>query len=186
MHLISVSSLLHWHAQDRVISGIKNYYENHSNENDIDVVFHIVGEGPEIASLKKLTTELNFEDKVIFHGFKINEELNKLFAQSHVAVGSLGHNRINLKISNTLKSREYFARGVPFILSGLDEDFPENLPYVKYIPLDESPVNIDSVIEFYKNISNNFPSYPSLIRKYAKENLTWDLKIKKVMKLMEN
>jgi len=46
-----------------------------------------------------------------------------------------------------LKTREYAARGIPFMYSEIDSDF-ENKPYVlKAIP-DESPIDIEQIVNF--------------------------------------
>lgn len=186
LHLVSVSGLMNWHACDRVITGMKNYYIDGKQENKIDVCFHIVGEGPEKANLEKMVAAAHLEDKVIFHGFKTKAELNEVFNECHLALGSLGAHRKNLTADSALKNREYFARGLPFVLAMNDADFPAHLPFVKYVAGDESPIDIASLIEFYKNIAERYPDYPALIRKYAEENLTWDSKIRQVLSSLYN
>lgn len=185
LHLISVSSLLPWHACDRVIKGIEEYYQNSDRENKIDVFLHIVGDAANSKEFKRTVENSNIADKVVFHGFKIKSELDEIFDKCHLAIGTLGMHRINLHAASSLKNREYFARGMPFFLSTDDADFPEKLPFVKYVPSDDSAIDIDSVIEFYKSILNKYPNYPGLIRKYAEENLTWESKIKQVLKAVQ-
>ena len=46
-----------------------------------------------------------------------------------------------------MKNREYAARGIPFIYSETDSDF-DNKPYVLKGPADESPTNIQDIIDF--------------------------------------
>lgn len=185
LHLVSVSSLMPWHGYDRIIFGIKNYYQNGLKKDKLNVIFHIVGEGSELENLRKITTNANLQDKIIFHGFKIKRDLYDVFDKCHIAIGTLGMHRIKLHTSSSLKNREYFSRGLPFILSTIDTDFPNDSPFIKYVPSDESPIDIDALIEFYKNILDKYPNYPSLIRKYAEENLTWESKIKQVLEAIK-
>jgi hypothetical protein len=69
--------------------------------------------GDEI-NLKNLASRLRINDHIIFHGFVHGKELDRLFEQNHIAVGSLGIHRIGLNQLSILKAREYCARGIPF------------------------------------------------------------------------
>lgn len=179
LNIIGVANISFWHGYDRVIEGLAEYYkDNH----DIEVYFHVVGDGPEINNLKKLTEKLNLKKYVIFHGTKIGKELDELFNIAHLAISSLGLHRIDMdKGSNPLKNREYFARGVPFIVSKKDPDFPESCPYLFIIPSGDSPVNIKDIISFYKKFEKNYPKYAKKMRKYAEKNLCWETKLKKLL-----
>ncbi|MEI3231140.1 MAG: hypothetical protein V8S24_07840 [Gordonibacter pamelaeae] len=69
--------------------------------------------------MEKLVSELKLEDFIVFAGAATGSKLDAFFDDADVAVGSLGlHNRGFLGL--TMKSREYCARGIPFIYS-----FPE-------------------------------------------------------------
>ncbi|EKF50161.1 glycosyltransferase [Thermosipho africanus H17ap60334] len=177
LNLIGVASVSIWHGFDRVIKGLSDYY---LKNNDKEVFFHIVGNGPEINNLKKITKELSLEKYVVFHGFKDGNELDNLFDKSHIGIGSLAIHRIGLYKVCALKNREYCARGIPFIIASFDEDFPENFEYVLRIPQNDESVDIKKVIEFYDSIKHK--NYREEMRQFARENLTWEVKIEPLIK----
>ena len=68
----------------------------------------------------------------------------------------------------TLKNREYAARGIPFIYSETDSDF-DHKPYVLKAPADETPIDIQEIVKFYKHLSFS----PQKIRDSIKD-LSWE------------
>ena len=184
LHLVGVANVTYWHGYDRVITGLAQYYSKKNNDSIPKVYFHIVGDGREIKHLKSLTEQLNISQYVIFHGIKQGKELDEIMNICHVGIGSIGIHRKNLSINSELKAIEYCARGVPFIATGTDEDFPPDFRYRLQISADESPVNIEEVIRFYETIRNE--NYINSMRKYAEENLSWQVKLKPIVaKLLE-
>lgn len=175
INLIGVATIHPWHGYDRLINGLINYYKQ--KESSILVYFHIVGEGvPEIINnYKELTTQNKLENYIIFHGPKFGLDLDNLFDLADLGIGSLARHRSDITKIKTLKNREYAARGVPFIYSEIDEDF-ENKPYIYKVPADESAVNINEIIHFYKN--NHLD--PKTIRSSIESTLSW----KKQMQLV--
>lgn len=89
------------------------------------------------------------EEYIILHGARHGKELDDLFEQADMAIGSLARHRSGIIHIKTLKNREYAARGLSFIYSEIDSDF-ENKPYILKAKADESPIDIDQIIEFYK------------------------------------
>ena len=65
----------------------------------------------------------------------------------------LGCHRKGVVLSSTLKSREYWAKGLPFIT---ECEFPPEVQkisqYILKVPYDESPIDIEKVIEFHDNL----------------------------------
>jgi len=175
-NLISIANVGLWHGYDRIIKGLHEYYKKNLAK---EVYYHCVGEGPELENLKNLVKELKLEKYVIFHGTKTGEELDKIVDDSDVAFGSLGLHRIGA--GNPLKSREYCARGIPFVKSYLDPDFPDSFPFALNIPNDDTPVDIDKVINWYEDLTKKHSDYSLEMRKYAEENLSWDAKMKPVI-----
>lgn len=178
INLLSIANVAFWHGYDRIIKGLYEYYKKNPKK---AVYYHCVGEGPELENLKNLVKELKLEKYVIFHGTKVGEELDEIVDKSHVAFGSLGNHRKGLYSDSALKNREYCARGIPFVIASDDQDFPKSFPYVFRIPQDDSPVDIDKVINRYEDLSKEHPDYSLEMRKYAEENLSWDAKLKPVI-----
>ncbi len=175
--LIAVAGLGYWHGYDRVIKGI---YEHKKKNKKKNILFHIVGDGKEKTRLIDLAQDLDVKDSIIFHGSKTGKELDIIFNSAHVAVSTIGWHRMGIKKSSTLKSREYCARGIPFIMEGEDDGFIGNFPFLYKIVSDETAVNIDDIIGFYNSIK--IKEYSHLMRKYAEENFSWHKKLGPVTK----
>nr|WP_321378899.1 glycosyltransferase family 1 protein [uncultured Bacteroides sp.] len=175
LNLICVAEIHTWHGFDRLIKGLAEYYKK---DRKIKVLFNIVGEGDpvEIAKLKAITIKEKMEEYVIFHGSKSGKELDDLFEKADMGIASLARHRSNITYIKTLKNREYAARGIPFIYSEIDEDF-EDMPYIIKAPANEEPIDIKTVVDFYKK--QKF--YPEQIRKSIEETLSWTSQMKKVL-----
>jgi glycosyltransferase involved in cell wall biosynthesis len=187
INLIGVAVITFWHGYDRLIKGLIDYYKNAENKKII--IFNIVGEGVELDKLKKMVVINKLEDKVIFHGKKFGKDLDNLFDKCDIAVGSLGIHRINLSYVSTLKAKEYFARGIPFIKSHKEIDFTnETSKYFLEFPGDESNIEIQRIIDFYsKNfINNDIYKLRDNMREYAVKNFTWNIKIRPVIDYLKS
>jgi hypothetical protein len=182
INFISVSSLKKWHAYERFIEGIALYAKK---ENAMPVRFHIVGYGPEYEKLTQLAEKLNVNKQVVFHSFKTGKQLDDIYNQSHIAIGTLGFHRIGINNSSSLKNREYFARGLPIIVSTPDKDMPGDLPFVKYVPAGEEPINIEDMVRFAHEVYI-IPDLNHLVRDYAEENVTWKSKIRTVLNYLND
>jgi hypothetical protein len=177
INFISVSSLKKWHAYERIIAGISLYLKT---SGALHVHFNIVGNGPEYAKLVALTDELKLNDFITFHDFKTGKELDLIYEENDVAIGTLGFHRIGITNSSSLKNREYLARGLPIVLSTKDQDMPDGLPFVKYVPEGEEPVQIAELVKFAQEIYKR-PKVNEAIRSYAEVHVSWKSKIKTVL-----
>lgn len=181
LHLIGVAEVHIWHAFDRVITGIGEYYKHGGKR---EVYFHIVG-GVHPAErykpcqwhpgLQAIIDKYGIQDKIIFHGTMFGDELTAIFNQCQFAIGSLGRHRSGITVIKTLKNREYATRGIPFIYSEQDSDF-DMQPYVMKAPADESPIDIQKIVDFL----GHFTMQPADIRKTV-EHLTWKIQMQKVI-----
>ncbi len=178
LHLLCVANVSRWHGLDRLFRGLATYNETPK------VILHIAGDGAELPHLQQLTDELGISDRVVFHGFITGEALDALFDQCHLAVGSLGNHRKGLTQTSELKGREYCARGIPYITACGDPDFPADFPYILHLPPDESPIKIDQVLAFAKEVCAD-PDHPQRMRRYAEEHLDWSVKMKKLKGFLE-
>jgi hypothetical protein len=181
INFISVSSLKKWHAYERFIAGLASYIQH---PNAVPVHFNIIGNGPEFGKLVNLTNELRLNEYVTFHNFKTGKELDAIYQQNHVAIGTLGFHRIGITNSSSLKNREYFGRGLPIVISTPDKDMPEELPYVKYVPEGEQPLDIQQIVTFAQSVYQN-PNVNREIRQYAEEHVSWASKIKTVLEYID-
>lgn len=182
LHLIGVAEVHIWHAYDRLIFGLGEYYRNGGQR---DVIFHIVGgvhphqryeDCVYHPGFQNIIDKYGIQDKVVFHGPLFGDDLTAVFNQCQFAVGSLGRHRSGITVIKTLKNREYATRGIPFIYSEQDSDF-DHQPYIIKAPADESPINILQIVDFI----DHFDMRPRDIRKTV-EHLTWRIQMEQVMK----
>jgi hypothetical protein len=181
LHLIGVAEVHPWHGFDRVMTGIGEYYSHHPSAiiHQKDVYFHVVG-GVHPHHMKNCFEPIlekypDIKDKIFFHGTQFGKELDDIFNQCQFAIGSLGRHRSGITVIKTLKNREYATRGIPFIYSEQDSDF-DHQPYVLKAPADESPVDIQQIIDFM----DHFKMKPDEIRKTV-EHLTWKIQMQRVL-----
>lgn len=175
--LIGVALVSDWHGYDRVLKGMANY------AGDLALRFHIVGNGPEIPSLQRLADELELGDRVIFHGFKTGQDLSTLYEMCDIAVSTLAIHRTGLSEHCCLKSREYCARGIPFIYAGEDADFPNEFKFALRMPLSDEPLDVQLVVDFFCQLSHT-SNCAGQMRDYAKNHLDWGIKMAELKKAL--
>ena len=170
----SVSICSYWHGIDRVINSLVEYKKSGGKEK---IIFNVVGKGAETLNLKKIVEDNPIiKDIVIFHGFKLEKDLEKIYNETDIAVGSLGIHRIKgLKSVRPLKNREYTAKGIPFIISFNDPDFVDK-KFVYKISNNEELFDFKKIIDWYEKLKTT----PEEIREYAK-SFSWDIQMKKVI-----
>lgn len=178
LHVIMVAGVCFWHGVDRFIRGMHEY------TGDTSIILHVVGDGPALSDLRSLTDELNLKNNVIFHGFKSGKDLDDMFDISHIALDALAGFRKGLTESSSLKSREYCARGIPFIRTDKDPDISEKWEYIQMVPADESPIDMNTVISFADKVLAD-PEHPQKMRKFAEERLDWLAKMKVLKEFLE-
>lgn len=178
LHILCVANLHYWHGIDRFLNGLKNY------NGPKQIYFHIVGEGHEYPHLKSLVQDFNLESHVIFHGFKSGADLDAMFDQCHIALGSLGGFRINMHEMSSLKSAEYCARGIPFVIAAVAVDFPNEWDYILHVPETEEPIDIESVVAFADNVCSD-PNHVKIMREYAESHLDWLPKMRILKEFLE-
>ena len=180
LHLIGVAEVHFWHGFDRMVAGIGEYYKNGGHR---DVYFHIVGgvhpaymrDLPQAPGFQTLIDKYGIGGKILFHGTLFGQQLDDVFNQCQFAIGSLARHRSGITVIKTLKNREYATRGIPFIYSEQDSDF-DNQPYIIKAPADESPIDIQQILDFM----SSFDMEPDSIRKTV-EHLAWKNQMQKVI-----
>ncbi len=167
LNLIGVAEIHKWHGFDRVVKGLANYY---ARPRSYTVRFHVVGyffSAQGEAEFRQLVTENKMDEYVVLHGKRHGEELDELFETCDFGIGSLGRHRVGIQVIKTLKNREYAARGIPFLYSETDSDF-DHKPYVLKVPADESAIDMDEVVSFYRALS-----MPAAAIRDSIQDLSW-------------
>lgn len=177
IRLLGLANLSFWHGYDRVIAGLAAYRDQNGSRR---VTFDIVGAGPESDRLKQDARRLDLTDVVRFHGPLQGSALDDVVAQCHIAISSIGMHRLDTDTSN-LKSREFCARGLPFVIAYPDRDFGAEFPFAFHAPMTDAPLDIGAVLSFYDDLRQTVSDYPQQMRKYAEARLTWEAKLAPVV-----
>lgn len=182
INIIAVANVLKAHGYDRLLKGLGDYIKG---KNEVNILFHLVGGGELLSECEELVRQQNLEENVILYGEKYGKELDDIFEKCDIAVESLADHRNNVKISSSLKSREYVARGIPFI-TACKMDVFENERFILTIPADETNVKLDKIVEylneFYQGKDAKEIAY--MIRERGKEKCDIFNTMKPVIKYM--
>lgn len=168
--LLAVASLSKWHGYERVIQGMYDYY---TKGREKKIIFNVVGAGGQLSYYEKLTEEYHLDEHVIFHGQLKGAELDAIYDNSDIAVGSLGYYKSNLRSGSPIKLGEYCARGIPFVY-GYDDISFSKPPYFSYqVSNDATPLDMEKVLDFYDAMYDG-RDFIKDMRQYTLSNLTWD------------
>jgi glycosyltransferase involved in cell wall biosynthesis len=164
-----------WHGLERVITSVSRYSGPYA------LRLHIVGE---TGSLGIKGTE---QRKLIYHGVKRGVELDEVFAKANMAVSTMGLYRIKMNEAASLKTREYTARGIPFILGYRDVDLvgvEEKRKFFLEVPNNGKEISVEKILNFHSRLGEKFRSSSDLsdyMREYALERMDWRGKMMKYM-----
>ena len=181
LNMIFVASILHpWHGLKRVLVSLDKY------RGDFNIKLHIIGD------IQTSLLKLSSNGKVINHGVKDGAELDQIFSRGNIGISTMALYVKKLNEAASLKTREYTARGIPFILAYDDPDLSEVDEdkgfYLKVANNDEM-IELDNVISFLKNVSEKYDTPSQLsdyMRKYAFEKMDWRQKMKKYVEFCEH
>lgn len=170
INIIAVASFAFWHGYDRFLEGMHEYYKS-DKENKLNIMLHLVGDGDELVRYKSLVEDYNLHHYVCFYGRKDGKELDEVYDKCEIGLDAMGRHRANIYYNSTLKGKEYGAKGLP-IISGVETEIDSDTEYRYYmrVPANESPVDMESVINFYNQIYNIGESKEKIISKIREYN----------------
>lgn len=180
LRILGLANLSFWHGYDRVLAGMDAYAKQGG---DRQVIFEVVGSGNELSRLKADTARFGLSSAVHFHGPLSGDALTEVMSRCHVAISSIGIHRVQNDTS-TLKSREYCARGLPFVLGHVDRDFVDS-PFAFQVPANDTPLNIRELVAFFDTLKIQCPDYSTNMRTFAEDRLTWDAKLHLVIDFLK-
>lgn len=182
LKLLFVGSGYKYQGLHRLLISLENYY---SGNFKVRIIVHLAGITQQKTYLRKFLKDPIVRESVFFHGFIPPDEIDHLADSCHLAINSLSLHQIGIKVASTLKSREYFARGIPFITSSSDDDFDDENPYILKVPGNENPFDIKVLIDFALKL-NADSEHPQKMRQYAIDHLDWSVKMKKLITFYSN
>ena len=171
INLICVAAFAQWHGIDRILHGIKDYAQSGGIAR---ITLNLLGEGPALQSLKRLAEGLDLGGQVSFYGHCDQSKMDEVFDRCTFAIASLGLHRIGLASASTLKTREYLAKGIPFLYSGIIDVFEDNpVSFCLPVKADDSPIDISELVEFHNSLYASFSQEELIatIRQYAEESV---------------
>jgi len=173
--LKGASTTAEYNGLERVLKSIKLY------NSEKNIRLYILGRNLDYE--ENLRDEIGLtEDVVLLIGYKSGLELNEFLSKMHIGVSQFGMYKKGLNENSTIKSREYFARGIPFIYGHIDPDLDEeSKEFALEFPNDDSLIDMEKVIEFAeKALGDN--ELPQKMRKYAEKHLDYSVKMNKLLK----
>lgn len=173
INFISVAYERDVHGYDRLIRGIYEYKKKGGNRK---IYFRMVGSI--LKSSQNLIKQYGLQDICLIYGPLYGEKLEEVYDLSNIAVGCLANHRIGSYYGSALKTKEYIAKGIPFIY-GWNEAVLEGFEYGLKIDLREEPVDIEKVIAFYDAIDKD--ELVNRIRGKLGVKDTWDYQMKIVV-----
>lgn len=171
-----------WHGYDLLLKGLAEYYRNGGTRK---ITLHLVGGGNLIDRIKKMIEDMNLCSHVILYGTLSQDRLDKIFDICSFAVGSLGlHRRSGNCRDSSLKTREYLAKGIPFIYAGSIDVFEQDpVDFCLQLPSVEASIDFNRLISFYDNLYENEEEEMLIkkIRAYADKHISMDKAMKSVV-----
>ena len=184
LSIIFVASYFYpWHGLDLLLKGLRDY------QGEVKIRLELVGEisSKDREQIEALRGTDNIE--IIGHGKKYGDELDKIFENVTMAVSSLALFRNKMKEACPIKTREYIARGIPFVYGYDDSDLSGREEFAFKVPTsgykEKNALNIAMLIDFAKRVSmeNNLSE---IMRKFADERLSWESKMKSLLVNLQN
>ena len=167
------------HGLSRLICGMNDYYRN---EHDRDIILYLVGEY--LDSTKQLVKKYGLEKYVKFVGKKSGEELYCYYDMVDLGVGPLATYLINYHKGECLKTKEYYAVGLPYIASAAENAEINQLEGVLVVEENDNAIDIKRVIDFVDSIDKP-QELAERLHTYACANYGWDRQISRIIESLE-
>ncbi len=184
IHMLMVASLRANHGTDRIIQGLIQYYTSGNKRN---IIFDIVGDGDIVPSLKEMVySHKEIKDKVIFHGFMSGKLLENMYSMADIGISALAFHRLGVTYCSPLKSKEYFAKGLPVVGTTAEHDILKSDCNRYYFAASENdiPIEIDKVLSFYNTLENDGVTDKDIIVS-ASRNFSWKMIMKPIYEAMK-
>jgi len=138
----------------------------------------IVGDGPNLSSLKQQAKKLGISEKIIFTGFVPYKEVPKFCSLANLCINSFRINDMTVKLS-PVKIFDFMSCGKPVLatpLKGMLHDFPKDSETIIYEDLNNFEEKIISLLqkECLEEIGDR-------CRKFVKEYFTWEIVAQKML-----
>ena len=173
-----VGNLSSWHGIDRLIHGLSDYIGTRK------IKLYLVGKGSEFDKLKSELNLIPSKERVVFLGSLTGKDLADFYCSINIAVSSLALHRLEMTDGGPLKTPEYMAKGIPFIIGYNDLEIPPHFPFVFRVSSDDKPIDINKLFCFYDTLIGK--KQTDMMRKFAKKNMCFSVKTAKLYNFFKN
>ena len=175
LNLISVAIEQGYHGYEKIIKGLAYYYKSGGSR---QIYIYMAGEY--LSKTKELVKELALENFVFFTGKLYGKELDNLYDKCDVAIGTFSK-RANCEYGSSIKTKEFFAKGIPFINGWKEYSFDDSCPYVKRFDLKDEYIDFNQIVVFYDKVKRD-ENLKNNMRRFAEEHFTWEKQFEKIFK----
>ncbi len=180
--IAGVAYMQRQHGYERLIKGLKEYYEEKSNMQK--VILYLVGDGPEKKYYQELVEQEKLQDYVKFYPTIKGEELDEIYNQVDIALASFGFYKAGVYHSNSsLKVCECLAKGLPFATGCSIAGIEETCPFMFLFPNDKSVINIAELVEKFELLraGKEKKELAKEIRNFAEEKVSMKIVMKPII-----
>ena len=159
-----------WHGVDILLNSLEDY------KGDCHISINLVGQ-ISTSSQKRIESMPSVTYTPTVYGTQLDDLINSC----HIGVGTLGIETSFLEEACTLKVREYWARGLPFILGYNDTDLMNNLemsPFYLKVVIENTirlSFSLQRVVDFAKKVYA-IPNYTEQMRENAMHTIHYAIK----------
>lgn len=173
---ILIGSYDEWHGLDILCDAIRKS----KREKEYDFTY--------IGSVNQRVKEIFQGLEVNFTGALKQDEIKAEFEKCDITLGSLATFRFDVKELSSLKTREYMAMGVPFIIGCVDTAFMDAneqvMQYIKVIDFSKE-IDLNEMDDFIQSVKNDV-SHPHKLNAYAKNELDFIPTFLQIVDLMNH
>jgi hypothetical protein len=164
----------YWQGIDRLLEGLLAY------RGPVTITVTLAGHVPHALDALVDRCQRQPGIRIVCPGPVYGADLDRLQAAATLGIASLGLYRKGMAQACPLKSREYMARGLPFVYAYADPDLTEPCPFALSVPNTAAPVDMDALIAFARSLAARTGVSPSM-RCFAAERLDWSCKLTAMM-----
>jgi hypothetical protein len=159
-----------WHGLDRIIASLNQY------RGSVHITLHVVGN----ITSQDVSEFLPCPADIRFHGTRFGSDLDTLMSNMNLAISTMGLYRKNMEEASSLKTRDYTARGLPFVLAYQDPDLEETSEEVRFylrFENNDSLLDFSRIMAFAEEVSRRNEATSLYMREYASAHMDWQVKL---------
>lgn len=176
INFVGIAHVNKWHGYDKFIKAIEEY------EGKEKLTFTIISnKTSELNNLKEYVQNKNLGYMIFFKEYDNVDSIVNECNLYDIAVGGISYYERGAIYDTSIKNKEYCALGIPFINSCIDLSFPTDFKYMYTIK--DRMIDINNILRWYESLEKK--QLIKEMHQFAKENLTFDKSIQKVIDFVE-